>query len=232
MAPRASFPERSGRLSTFLHTRPPAPAGEEGLTPQQPRPAPPCRAPSLATWKSMDVSKGGGLTVLSKFKERKTGSSSWPPPPPISQNTHQDQRPAGLGIPLLGTQGPAAQQQVRPEGWRRLSSIRRWVGRGREQHTTVGRGGKGSRQSVGSGAAQRSRARPPKSYLELGDRHPAPDGIRKRTAVPKQVFLTPQTLERTLVHQRACPPSLKLVSRSCVPTFPQSGYQKRTSLRT
>lgn len=232
MAPRASFPVRSGRLSTFLHTRPPAPTGEEGLTPQQPRPAPPCRAPSLATWKSMDVSKGGGLTVLSKFKERKTGSSSWPPPPLISQNTHQDQRPAGLGIPLLGTQGPAAQQQVRPEGWRRLaSSDGGWVGAD-SRTLRLGGEGKGVDRAWGREGPSAPGLGPPKSYLELGDRHPAPEGIRKRTAVPKQVFLTPQTPERTLVHQRACPPSLKLVSRSCVPTFPQSGYQKRTSLRT
>lgn len=188
MAPRASFPVRSGRLSTFLHTRPPAPTGEEGLTPQQPRPAPPSRAPSLATWKSMDVSKGGGLTVLSKCKERKTGSSSWPPPPPISQNTHQDQRPAGLGIPLLGTQGPAAQQQVRPEGWRRLSSIRRWVGRGREQHTTVGRGGKGSRQSVGSGGAQRSRARTAQKLPGARRQAPSPRRYPQTNSCPEASF--------------------------------------------
>lgn len=58
---------------------------------------------------------------------------------------------------------------------------------------------------------------PPKSYPGQGDRHLAPEGISKRTAVPQQVFLTSQTLERTLLHQRACPPSLKLVSRSWRP---------------
>lgn len=136
----------------------------------------------------MDVSKGGGLTVLSKFKERKTGSSSWPPPPPISQNTHQDQRPAGLGIPLLGTQGPAAQQQVRPESWRRLSSIRRWVGRGREQHTTVGRGGKGSRQSVGSGGAQRSRARTAQKLPGARRQAPSPRRYPQTNSCPEASF--------------------------------------------
>lgn len=54
-------------------------------------------------------------------------------------------------VPFLGHRGPRPSELVRPKEWGRLSSIPRWVGRGREQHIPFGPGRKGSRQKCGVG---------------------------------------------------------------------------------
>lgn len=94
----------------------------------------------------------------------------------------------GPGNSPLGDTGAGGSTAVRPEGWRRLSSIRRWVGRGREQHTTVGRGGKGSRQSVGSGGAQRSRARTAQKLPGARRQAPSPRRYPQTNSCPEASF--------------------------------------------
>lgn len=71
---------------------------------------------------------------------------------------------------------------------------------------------------------------PPKRYLERYDRHPTAKGIPKHIGVPKQAFLSPQTLARTLsnrerdplpqasVQKLASPPFLRPATRSGRPS--------------
>lgn len=93
----------------------------------------------------------------------------------------------------MGSEGRRSGEPVGPEGWRRRSAPRRWVGGGWEPRTPAGRGGKGSgpKRGVGKGPAIPSWDRPSSSHLGHRDGHPALEDIGRRTDVPKQALLTP-----------------------------------------
>lgn len=150
-------------LEDFPHFSTPAlqPLRAKRASPaEQPHPAPPSPAPRLATWKSTGVSQaqGEGSDGAKQIPGQKT---NWPKllvAPTRNFPKHPPRPRAGRPaweIPSSGSEGRRSGEPVGPEGWRRLSAPRRWVGGGWEPRSPAGRGGKGGglKRGVGKGPA-------------------------------------------------------------------------------
>lgn len=132
------------------HPQPSSPGGKRPH-PQQPRPAPPSQHLARPLGNPLVSPRvGAGLCYTSSGKENKLADALGLAHPQCPQTPTSTKRPAGLGIPLL-----AAQRAC--EGWRLLSSIRRWVVRAQSGLGGEGKGvdGVGRAQHCGAGAPQK-----------------------------------------------------------------------------